>query len=63
MIEMTSISWVGGVMGEGGCPSRREVLSWGHYRLSPNHVLTVRKYRLIGLESQENTLRNQYNLL
>ena len=52
----------GGVMGEGGCPSRDEVLA-GNLRLSPNNVLTVVKYMRKPSESQENTLRNEDSIL
>jgi hypothetical protein len=52
----------GGVMGEGGCPSRDEVLA-GNLRLSPNNVLTVVQYRRRASESQENTLTNWIILL
>jgi hypothetical protein len=49
-------------MGEGGCPSRVEVIAWGHW-LSPNHALTVKEYMGAGLKSQENTLRNHIIIL
>jgi hypothetical protein len=52
----------GGVMGEGGCPSRAEVKNETQ-RLSPYCVLTVGEYRRIPVESQENTLRNHLNIL
>jgi hypothetical protein len=47
----------GGVMGEGGCPSRVRGLRESH-RLSPNGLLTVQDYRRCQSKSQENTLRN-----
>jgi len=49
-------------MGEGGCPSRVEVITWGH-RLSPNDALTVKEYTGDALKSQENTLRNEIIIL
>jgi hypothetical protein len=52
----------GGVMGEGGCPSRVEVIAWRH-RLSPHDALTVKEYIGSRPESQENTLRNQIIIL
>jgi hypothetical protein len=52
----------GGVMGEGGCPSRVEVITWGHW-LSPINALTIQEYMGASCKSQENTLRNQIIVL
>jgi hypothetical protein len=49
----------GGVMGEGGCPSRAEVKR--SLRLLPKAVLTVWEYRESARKSQGNTLSNYCN--